>query len=100
MEFRLIRRFAQIGVTFPVDVAHEEDAARLADMPVALRETADLDTGIRQNGIRIGEFSSHYNSFPVNGVQPLTVFRQISRGLSTRKNIELASAAAVPYAPV
>lgn len=40
MEFRLIHGFTQYGVTGPVGVAHEEFAARLADMPVTLRETA------------------------------------------------------------
>ena len=40
MEFRLIHCLVQYGATGPVGVAHEEFAARLADMPVTLRETA------------------------------------------------------------
>lgn len=40
MEVRFIHGFIQYGVTGPVGVAHEEFAARLADMPVTLRETA------------------------------------------------------------
>ena len=47
MEFRLIRHLVQIGVAFPVGVAHEEYAARLADMPATLRETADIDALVR-----------------------------------------------------
>lgn len=100
MEFRLIHCLAQCGETVPAGVAHEEFAARLADMPVTLRETAEPRNGIHQRRVRIGKFSSHSNSFPVKSFQLSMVFRQISRGLSTRKNIELASAAAVPYAPV
>ena len=100
MEFRFVRRLIHDGEMGPVGVAHEEVAARLADMPVTLRETAETHNGIRQRRLRIGKFPSHSNSSPVKSFQPSMIFRQISRGLSTRKNIELASAAAVPYAPV
>lgn len=92
MEFRLISRFDQIGVTFPVGVAHKEFPACLADMPVALRETADIDAIARHYRMaRIGKFSSHHNSFPVNSFQSSHSLRHTSRMRSSRKHMTFAS---------
>ena len=92
MEFRLISRFGQIGVTFPVGVAHKEFPARLADMPVTLRETADIDAPVSRYLMgRIGKFSSHHNSFPVKSFQPSHSLRHTSRIRSMRKHMTFAS---------
>ena len=96
MEFRFILRLAQVGVFFPVVVAHEEEAALLADVPVTLRETADLGHVIHEHRVRIGKFPSHSNSFPVKSFQPSHSLRHTSRMRSMRKHITFASSSVLP----
>ena len=96
MEFRFIHGFTQYGARVPAGIAHEEFAARLADMPVPLRETAETRNGIRQYMVRIGKFPSHSNSFPVNSFQPSHSLRHTSRIRSMRKHITFASSPTEP----
>lgn len=97
MEYGVIRGLVQYYVgLYPPVVAHEESAACLADMPVALLESAYLANAIRYHRVRIGKFTSHSNSFPVKSFQSSHSLRHTSRMRSMRKHITFESSPTDP----